>query len=536
MPNDSSGQANALRWSAAFCVLIAALLWVGPFLLRADLFAGDAAQHVFWLYRYLNPVLFPHDLSVDYFSSVSVAPWGYRALYAVLTRFIDPQIAAEWVAIVLLLVSGLLAWLLGASMSDEQPEHAGLFAVLALIALLPFPATDLLPAMGFQRTFALPLTLACVLALARRRFAWVGVTWILAGLFYPIILPLLGVTSACVFAEHLWRERRMPPAWIWNGALGLAAVALVLVGARMPANLGPTATYAQALAMPEFGPRGRMVIFDGSWSRYWLGDHHIGLGWSPRLLICLLVCLGIVVVLGRRRLIPRVVWMLLASGVGLWLVARWVMFALYMPNRHARWAMAVFGIVVLAAAALSIFGRKRGAEWALGVSFAAPILSAALLLPSAWRVWTSPVDQDLENAYRFIASLPIDTLVAAHPDLADFIPLRTRRSVLASTEESQPFVLGFYQKMKPLVEDSLRGAYATRWSEIDNILGARGVDAILTAPSVWVANDYFEPFSSLVHQLREEGIKNGFALKHPPPERILFRSGDVYVVRVVSTK
>jgi hypothetical protein len=230
------------------------------------------------------------------------------------------------------------------------------------------------------------------------------------------------------------------------------------------------------------------------------------------------------------------VWLLLASGLGIWLVARWVMFALYMPNRHSRWAVGVFGIVVVAAAALSLVGQRRRADWTLGISIAAPILCALVLLPTAWRAWSTPVDQDLENAYRYIAGLPVDTLVAAHPDLADFIPLRTRRSVLASSEESQPFVLGFYRKMKPLLEDSLRGAYATRWSDIDNILGARGVSAMLTAPSVWSANDYFEPFRSLVHQLRDEGNKQGFVLKHPTPDRVLFHSGDVYVVRVISKK
>jgi hypothetical protein len=199
-------------------------------------------------------------------------------------------------------------------------------------------------------------------------------------------------------------------------------------------------------------------------------------------------------------------------------------------------AVGVFGIVVVAAAALSLVGQRRRADWTLGISIAAPILCALVLLPTAWRAWSTPVDQDLENAYRYIAGLPVDTLVAAHPDLADFIPLRTRRSVLASTEESQPFVLGFYRKMKPLLEDSLRGAYATRWSDIDNILGARGVSAMLTAPSVWSANDYFEPFRSLVHQLRDEGNKQGFVLKHPTPDRVLFHSGDVYVVRVISKK
>ena len=75
----------------------------------------DAAHHVFWFYRYANPALFPHDLSIEYFASDSVAPHGYRALYAILAHWFDAQRVAEWVAFVLVALSGGLAWLLGAS-------------------------------------------------------------------------------------------------------------------------------------------------------------------------------------------------------------------------------------------------------------------------------------------------------------------------------------------------------------------------------------------------------------------------------------
>ena len=90
--------------------------------------------------------------------------------------------------------------------------------------------------------------------------------------------------------------------------------------------------------------------------------------------------------------------------------------------------------------------RRFGAKLTLAspglrtwVAVSAPIVVTATLLPWAVSVWNRPVDVDLENAYAFISALPKDTLVAAHPDLADFVPVRTRRSVLASTEISMLF-------------------------------------------------------------------------------------------------
>ena len=39
----------------------------------------DVRSHVFWMYRFVDPDLFPNDLITDYFQSV--APYGYTTLY-----------------------------------------------------------------------------------------------------------------------------------------------------------------------------------------------------------------------------------------------------------------------------------------------------------------------------------------------------------------------------------------------------------------------------------------------------------------------
>jgi hypothetical protein len=166
------------------------------------------------------------------------------------------------------------------------------------------------------------------------------------------------------------------------------------------------------------------------------------------------------------------------------------------------------------------------------VAVSAPIVVTATLLPWAVSVWNRPVDTDLEKVYAFISTLPKDTLVAAHPDLADFVPVRTRRSVLTSTEISMAWMENYYKQMKPRVEASLRAAYATRIEEVDRQLEPLGVDVMLTGPSVWQTQGYFAPFDELVRELRARGAVEGYALKSPPAERVLFRSGEYYVIRV----
>ena len=441
--------------SAVLCIALMAILWTGPYVVRDDLFSGDAAHHVFWFYQNANPALFPNDLSIEYFASDSVAPSGYRALYAVLTAWFDAQHAAEWMAVLLVGLSGWLAWLLGKSLQPDARPVRGLLAVVALACLLP--QTDLISPMGFQRSFALPITLLCLWALVSRRYRWVGVSWLAAAFIYPVTIAVLGLASGLVFLGDLARDRRMPPHWLWNAVLGALALGVIVVGSRTPENVGPMVTYAQAMSLPEFGSGGRQQLWGEGWQEYWFTHHRTGLGWSPKVVgACLAACV-VVFLTGERRLIPRAAWLTALAGIGLWWLARLVLFDLYLPNRHSRMALGVFFCVVLSAAGFAVIKfvterfpqELRDKAWQRGqlsLALLAPLVVVVSLAPHAVRAWEAPRPADLERVYAFLGELPVDTLVAAHPDLADYIPLRSRRSVLASTEMSIAFMTGYYAR------------------------------------------------------------------------------------------
>jgi hypothetical protein len=531
------------RWAAFASVLIAVVLWIGPWLLRVDLFYDDAAHHVFWLYRYADPALFPGDISIEYFKTS--APWGYRALYFLVAPILDPQLAAELMSVLLLVASGVLVWRIGLCAGWYETEATGLLAIVALAVFLSLQK-DLLPPIAFQRSFSLPLLLLTMWALVSHRYAWVGVSWLAAALLYPVVLPVQGLTAAVVFLGDLQANRRMPPRWIWNAALGAIALLIAAIGMPVPAEVGPAYTYAQAMQMPEFGSQGRLRMYEDGALAYWLDGHRAGLGWSPRRLLLIGAAVALAATLGRLRSIPLAAWAMAGTGIGLWAAMRafpeQLMFGLYLPNRHPKWALAVFGILALATAAAAAY--EGVARWwrtrhpeneALprrGLVIGAPLIVAAVLLPNAIDVWNRPLDGDLERAYAFIAELPPDTLVAAHPDLGDFVPLRTRRSVLTSSEISMAWMQGYYAVMKPRVEASLRAAYATRIEEMDAALEPFGVDVMLTGPSVWAKTSYFAPFDSLFLELIDQGHREGFALRHPPADRVLFQSGEYFVVRI----
>ena len=93
-------------------------------------------------------------------------------------------------------------------------------------------------------------------------------------------------------------------------------------------------------------------------------------------------------------------------------------------------------------------------------------------------------------------------------------------------------MLGYYRRASERIQAALAATYATNWSTID-FLGSRwGVDVFLVTDYPWTQSGYDEPFNSTVMVLIEEGQSTGFVLRNPPPDRILFQSGNVRIIRV----
>jgi hypothetical protein len=526
--------------SVSLAAILGAAAWVGPFLLRADLFDGDAAHHVFWLYRYADPALFPGDVTVDYLRTS--APAGYRALYAALVPFLDAMFASKLVSFLLFAGSVGLAAAIGAAIPSRDPALRAMLTALGLVLMLAVSTqTESLAPMGMQRAFGLPVTLLALWGLVARRYRLVGLSWIAAALTYPVVLPVIGLTAGVVFAADLVRERRLPPHWLFNAAAGIAAVVMVLLGLPDAPALGPAATYPEAMAMPEFGPGGRLDLWGPpSGAVFWHGM--TGLGWSPKVLVAW--CgLGLGAVLLRRFApLPFAAWALAGVGLLLWLALRvfpeTLMFGLYLPNRHPRWAIVAFGALAFSAVVQGLLTAwsSRGQATSAGVTratgVALPFLVVLLLAPRAVQQYRQPVDADLQRTYAFLRTLPADTLVASHPDAADYVPLFTRRSVLASTETSMPWMTGYFAIVKPRVRDSLRAAYATSVDELDRILVPHGVRYFVVAPAAGSRRGYLQPWDAEVRQWQARADAAGRPLAHPPQERVVFRSGAYQVLRV----
>ena len=312
----------------------------------------------------------------------------------------------------------------------------------------------------------------------------------------------------------------MPPHWLWNAILGVLALGVIVLGSGTPENVGPMVTYAQAMSLPEFGPGGRQQLWGAGWRDYWFTHHRTGLGWSPKVVAACLAACAVVFLTGERRLIPRAAWLMALVGDGS------VVAGPACPVRPLS-AQPPF-----AHGARRLLLRRTVGGWLCGHEVPGGARSRrssvrrpgtrrncrlALLAPLVVRFPGAPCGAglagarpaDLERVYAFLGELPADTLVAAHPDLADYIPLRSRRSVLASTEMSIAFMTGYYARVKPRIEASLRAAYATSIEEMDSTLSPYGVDVVVTGPEVWAQTPTWH-HSARLHPSLSRQARGGF--------------------------
>ncbi len=529
-------------------------LWIGtlgaiaaaraflPQLLRPDLYQGDLCQHVWWTYRFADPELFPHDPIAAFMSRPLFALYGWQELYRLLVPYVDAQRLAETIPFLLAVAVVALAWILGVRCAGRTLGGV----VGAAYIILSGRLGDLEG--GLPRSFALPILMLGVWALMERRHLLFGLSSLVAALFYPPCAANLGVFGAVVLITRVARERALPRHWAVMGLLGLAAVGVLLYAyaPAPPPEIGPRVTAAEARAMPQYWPGGRARFFEPDPIRYYFKSTRTGLEIRP-LQAALWVAAILVAGWLWRQAVPMEAWVLLLTSLGCFVTAHLTLFALHYPNRYAKYALPVFFLMWLSAivprlldAIMARWGRSvvlRPARRPLLVGVAALAVVAGSALTAGRSIASDlsrPEPAGLEEAYRFLRSMPKDTLVAAHPLDADGVGLRARRSFLASMETSLPYYREYYRRVSERIEAELAACFATRWEDVERLHDRYGADVFLVNRRRYEDGGwhYFAPFEEENRARFAKGREAGFVLLDPPRDRVLFSAGDYVVVRL----
>ncbi|MFC1889784.1 hypothetical protein ACFL4G_08520 [Thermodesulfobacteriota bacterium] len=480
----------------------------------------DAAQIVYWEVRQHEPQAFPDDLLADYSSNVKMP--GIKAFHYVLTWILDPVTVGKWLWLIHLPLAIYFLFRLGETFSG--PWGGFLNASIVMTACWG-SITD---GPGSGGDLAVLLFAGFTWAISERRYGIVGLFLIASCFLYPIALMVLLTVLPLVLIR---RERLLGLGQLERRQiLWLGSVVLFCVGWNLLKFLylnenefGELVSREMFFQMPEFGPDGRFpmrcdTLLD------WLWSDTCGLAMNP-VLISLFVCAILFLSLRPRDAgkIGRAPWALLGAGMILFIAATASIPSLFKPTKYLHLPFSItLGCIV--SMYISHSGRNAKSRAARAAILISPVfVLTGIAYPHLnVRTYRAP-DAPL---YCYLQTLPDDALIAAHPGLANHIPVFARRSILAGGEMALPLYMDYYGKVKERINDFFRAYYTDDALQVIDFCKEHSVDYLVVSdyhysPEYLGSEQrYFEPFDEVIE--RKVSDPDNIFLLHLPDDLKLF--------------
>ncbi len=445
----------------------------------------DARSHVVWMFRFLDPELFPNDIIIDYFQSV--APIGYAKFYQLFAVLgVHPLLLNQLLPTLLAIIT--TAFCFGVCLELFPVPFAGFLAALFLNQNL-WLKDDLITAT--PRAFFYPLFLAFVYFLLRRSVISVGITIALLGGFYPQgVLIAIGVliiqTLGLKYRQNLLQTK--DSIFLFTG-LGVGLIVLVPY-AIQTSEWGSIITLAEAQELPEFYPGGRASFFtDKPWDFWLTGDRS---GWLPqdwfRRSFPPQVFAGIALPFllkyrtrfpGVEKIKPSIILLpeIILASTGLFLAAHFLLFKLHHPSRYSqhsfRIVMAIAGGIAVTIILDTILRKIKWKTANFGVKLILILLTfLALCYPSLTNRFpiTNNIVGKVPLLYEFFAIQPQDTLIASLAEEANNLPTFSQRSILVGSEYLLPYHQKYYAQMQQRTQDLIQAQYSSNPEEVKRLI------------------------------------------------------------------
>jgi hypothetical protein len=110
-----------------------------------------------------------------------------------------------------------------------------------------------------------------------------------------------------------------------------------------------------------------------------------------------------------------------------------------------------------------------------------------------------------KELYNFLKSLPKDSMIAAHPSLADAVPTFSQRKVFVKHELSHPWMEPYWETVKSRTFDFFKIYYSDNLDEAFTLCQANDIDYLVVDRShfsedYFNGRIYFEPFLSYIRK------------------------------------
>ncbi len=527
-----------------------------PALTSQYMINDDARQLIYWLQQFRDAELFRGDLLTVYarhFSSL-----GFILFYRALAPFIDPLLLSRLLPLLLFpLACGYLyrlVLLIGGRYA----------ALLAALSCLASPILLARTVGGLPRAFAFPLLLAFLYYLLKRQYLTTAILLFAQALFYPIIF----FASAPVALVPIVR------AWMKKGSLRpgrreLAIAAGIIISLsflghryiyRYNPLIGKTVTRGEMAGQPEYTAAGRFPIlpvpplYRGAANTFGAGTaipHSLAKSLSPLCggratgALAVIFSWGLLFfllyeILRKRISLPLELGALLLSALLMYKLADLFLFKLFLPMRHLEYPLPLLAMITLSLAAAGLPARARPGKARLLLQAA---LVALMLLGSTPRnlVGLGLMDMGyLKRLCEHLKAYPKGTVIAAHPVLADGIPMFSGRTVFLKHELSNVWYDNYWRAIKRRTFDLFDAYFAEDLEEVYLFCRENKVDYLLIDGRHYKKSFvergvfYFEPFNTYLRRL--VATRKRYALANIPPAAKAYSEGEIFLVAAETIK
>ncbi len=469
----------------------------------------DARHYVFWMYRFVDPQLFPNDLIADYYQAVT--PMGYATLFRGMAKVgIDSSFLMKILPLVIGLTTSVYCFFVCLELFSIP---VGAFIATLILNQALWLRHDIVSAA--PRAFLYPFCFAFIYYLLKQKLIPLLFAIALQGLFYPssalVEIVVLSVRLLRFDRSFLRLSPEKNDYVFWLAGSSLALTVLLSYTPEL-SKFGPIVTLAQAKAMPEFGPEGRIGLFTENPLKFWLtGDSGIHFpAYPPIIWISVLLPILLIYRLPLTKYISNKVVLLtqiLLASLGLFFLAHLVLLKLYYPARYTEHSLIV--VMAPASAITLIVLLDVGIRWLIQqqktktqltvpqrllVGFVGLLLLASLIVPAVPSVVSSAYDLVVGKApqlYEFLQQQPRDTLTASVSKQADNLPIFAKRSVLVAREYALPYHVKYHTQIRQRVVDLINAQYSSDLQELQQFIQKYGVDYFLLDHNVFTP-DYLE--------------------------------------------
>lgn len=471
--------------------------FTNPFIIN-----DDARQQIFWMQQWQDPELFKGDLLSDY--ARHYVTWGVKGIYRLAALGLNPVDFSRVLPGVLFVFLGGCLFKIGEVLGGRLLA----WMTVAIFWLMPFFLDNL--AGGLARAFAAPLLAFFWLCWLKGRPWGMGLALLLQALFIPyiFIIALAAVMMAYVAARasrgNLPPFPRRPEHFVFLAAA--ACLVLLMDHQFNVAGFGPLVSAADMANRPEFTAHGRYPLLPTPsifWELIspWEFIAPIGEGGLIGGVIGVPLLVGLTLYgawqVNWRAIKPKLgpAGYLGLASLLVYLLARWFLLKLFAPDRYLIYSLNLGYCMFLA---LCWSAALRVANWprTLAVLMVMVALGLSGLRLKNVGLYDYSATRPLCEA---LAQTPKDALIAGQPNLMDAVPTFARRRAFATYKLAHVWSKGYWQQLKPRLEEFFVAYYAIDPEVVKNFCQRNHIDFLVVddrhfAPDFLAGGWFYFPF------------------------------------------